>query len=111
MGVPFVVGVDDRTADQDNDGASNAAEWIAGTNPKSAATRPKHPTVTRRDDNTVLLQFPCEKERVHQLEYSDDLITWRSIGPATMSKLNSFTARVPVTALSPQRFYRLKSSR
>ena len=107
---PCVVGIDDRLADADGDLFSNCAEWIAGKNPLLSTSRPTGTTITRASDGSVLLHYPCEPGKLHQLEYSDDLQNWKPMGIPSTSALRSFTARFPAPTLSSQRYYRLRST-
>jgi hypothetical protein len=66
--------------------------------------------VTRLPDDTVSLNFPCEPGNTHQLEYTDDLQNWKSMGLPSSSTLRSFNARLNPSTNTSKRFYRLKSS-
>lgn len=110
LSTPFVVGIDDRLTDSDGDQQSNAAEWIAGTNPGIVNNGEALIVMKRNLDGSIALQFPCEPSWFHQLEYSDDLQNWKPMGRLSTSSYRSFSARFTAPSLSSQRFYRLKST-
>jgi glucose/arabinose dehydrogenase len=110
LGTPFVVGIDDRLADSDGDLFSNCGEWIAGTNPHLSASLPIGTTLIKLPDGTVSLNFPCEPGKTCQLEYTDDLQNWKSMGAPFTSVLRSFSACFTASPLISQRFYRLRST-
>ncbi|MFD2255787.1 chitobiase/beta-hexosaminidase C-terminal domain-containing protein [Luteolibacter algae] len=110
LGAPFVVGIDDRSADFDGDLFSNCSEWIAGTDPLLSESRPNGATLETFSDKTISLDFPCDPGSTHQLEYSDDLQNWRPMGIPSSSALRSFPVRLTGSSLTSQRFYRLKST-
>jgi len=110
LGAPFVVGVDDRLADSDGDLFSNCAEWISGTNAHLATSQPDGRRQIELKDGTVSLNLPCEPGRTQQLEYSNDMKTWRPMGVPVKTSLKSVTARLPASPLVTQRFYRLTST-
>ena len=62
------------SADADGDGASNFAEWVAGTNPTNPASclRLLTPAVTAT--NSVIVQWPSVAGKTYLLERSTNLI-------------------------------------
>jgi len=62
------------SADPDHDGASNLAEWIAGTNPTNAASclRLLGPTVTAT--NGVIVRWPSVAGKAYRLERATNLL-------------------------------------
>jgi subtilisin family serine protease len=62
------------SADADGDGASNYAEWVAGTNPTNPASclRLLTPTVTAT--NIVIIQWPSVAGKSYRLERATNLI-------------------------------------
>jgi T5SS/PEP-CTERM-associated repeat protein len=67
----------ERAADADNDGASNADEFHAGTNPNSAAS------VLRAALSFIggrpAVTFPCVNGKSYRLHVSNDLLTWSTV--------------------------------
>jgi subtilisin family serine protease len=62
------------SADADGDGASNLAEWVAGTNPTNAASclRLLTPTVTAT--NSIIIRWPSVAGKSYRLERATNLI-------------------------------------
>ena len=110
LGLPFVVGVDDRLVDQDGDLYSNCAEWIAGTNPLDPAARPNSASMITMDADALYLYFRSEQGQNHQLEFSDDMHLWKPMGQVTAATLHSFTIRSERSPLIPSRFFRLRKN-
>jgi subtilisin family serine protease len=63
------------SADPDHDGASNLAEWIAGTNPTNAASclRLLAPSVTAT--NGIIIRWPSVAGKSYRLERATNLLT------------------------------------
>jgi glucose/arabinose dehydrogenase/sugar lactone lactonase YvrE len=105
----FIVGLDDRTRDSDGDGQSNADEYIAGTNPLSAASRFKINDANRVGNNLTLSWDACAN-RMYQLSASSNLISWNVVtnipnaSPGTLSITLTNTG-----ASSVNQFYRLRA--
>lgn len=80
---PLVVGVDDRTIDTDGDGASNADEYHAGTNPAlDVAVRI---TVTRQNADISVSWAPTAGHK-YRLQQSRDLRTWDDVASGEPSE-------------------------
>jgi hypothetical protein len=76
---PYVVGVDDRRLDSDEDGFSNAAEYLAGTNPLDAASSLRLELKrTAPDDATI--GWPTVIGRTYQRQRSSDLVNCQNEG-------------------------------
>jgi subtilisin family serine protease len=65
----------EASADADGDGASNYAEWVAGTNPTNPASclRLLTPTVTAT--NSVIIEWPSVAGKSYRLERATNLVT------------------------------------
>jgi len=61
--------------DPDGDGSTQKEEWLAGTDPMSAASVLKISHVTR-DGGRVVLRHPFAANRTYRVEVSSDLIRW-----------------------------------
>ncbi len=97
------------TADDDGDGMSNYAEFVAGTNPKDPTDR-LAPTSVTSDGTTVTLTFRSVALKRYQLEYAADIVSpaWTSLGNLVAASSSSLTiADTPGTGVTT-RFYRLR---
>jgi hypothetical protein len=97
------------TADDDGDGMSNYAEFVAGTNPKDP-TDNLVPLSASSDGTTVTLTFRSVPLKRYQPEYTDDLTgaSWASLGSIRAADSNTLTVLDTPGAGSTKRFYRLR---
>ena len=65
--------------DSDHDGLSNRAEWIAGTDPKSANDTLAIRSVQRTTEGATTITFQHAPARRYVIEYSSDLVSWSQI--------------------------------
>lgn len=65
--------------DSDHDGLSNRAEWIAGTDPRSANDTLAIRSVQQGADGVTTITFPHAPARRYVIEYSNDLASWSPI--------------------------------
>lgn len=92
-----------RTTDTDGDGMSDYAEFIAGTDPKSATSKLQL-TTTPQPGPALRLDWQTVAGRAYRVLASGDLVHWT---PATSwSAINSFTA--PAPASGQPAFYRVE---
>jgi sialate O-acetylesterase len=83
----------DPAGDADGDGATNLAEFIAGTNPRDNTSVFKLTSSPTTDAATLALQFEALAARTYTVQYSDDLSgSWQkyydiAAGPNTRSEL------------------------
>ncbi len=97
-------------ADADGDGASNLAEWIAGTNPTNVASCLRLLAPTATATNTFVIRWPSAPGKSYRLERATDLVAGfdtvvRSnilATPPTNSELDT------VSLPGNSRFYRLQ---
>jgi subtilisin family serine protease len=100
----------DANADPDNDGASNLAEWIAGTDPTNAVSSLRLLAPSATTTNGIVLRWPSVAGKTYRLERATDLFagfntTVRSniiATPPTNSELD--TDALPANA----RYYRIR---
>jgi hypothetical protein len=104
---PYTVGVDDRLVDTDGDGASNGAEYVAGTNPRDR-TSALRVVALAEADGKVSLHWQSVVGRVYGLEASSDLLQWESVGAPVGGTGGELSAKDAPTAA---RYYRLAVSR
>jgi hypothetical protein len=100
----------DASQDADSDGMTNLAEFQAGTDPLSAASRLGFVSVTSPSAGQVELMFPAQTGKAYTIQYRDSLSTgsWQNLidVPAEGStRIYSFTDAVPIGVQT--RFYRL----
>ncbi|MBK8476069.1 MAG: DUF1800 family protein [Opitutaceae bacterium] len=67
-------------ADTDGDGASNAAEAIAGTNPRSVVSFVRVDDIALPAANQVRLRWPSVPGKRYRVQASGDLATWSAVG-------------------------------
>jgi uncharacterized repeat protein (TIGR03806 family) len=107
----FPGGVAARDADADNDGASNYAEYLMGTNPKQPDTAPL--ATATIDNGQVKLTFKQPADRGVFFEWTDDLPanTWQPVAvPENKLLFPAQTVTRTITdALSGERkYYRMR---
>jgi hypothetical protein len=100
----------DPVADDDSDGMTNAAEFLAGTNPLDPDSR-LAVTALQVGPEGFSMRFPTVTGKVYAVEYSDTLAAWSVLafgilGTGGMVEFNDQSA-----AGNSQRFYRLRVSR
>jgi subtilisin family serine protease len=62
------------SADPDNDGAHNLAEWLSGTNPTNSSSVLRL-TVLGHTSNSIMVQWPSASGKFYRLEYATNLLT------------------------------------
>ena len=100
----------DAALDADNDGQSNLAEYLAGTNPTNALSKltatlsglPSQPAVS----------FPAASNKTYTVQFKDNLniTAWQRLADIP-SRTNNRVEIVPDPAASTNRFYRVTSPR
>ena len=101
--------VNDAALDPDHDGFSNLQEYLAGTNPQSAASRLQLAGVTQ-DAAGLKVQFAAAAGRSYSILYRDSLATgdWAKLADVPAEAVAHQVAVADSASLSqPQRFYRL----
>ncbi len=100
--------------DSDHDGLSNRAEWIAGTDPKSANDTLAVRSLQRTSDGGTTTTFQHAPARRYIIEHSTDLVSWLQVenpdfvfyaerGVASWTDDGSETS-----GAASQRFYRVR---
>ena len=104
---PLVVGVDDRAVDSDNDGISNASEYLAGTDAGSVF-RIEEVQVT---GGRVTLKWRSVAGKNYRVERSENLHSWSTVTTTFQGdgSIITYTDEVPA-ANSPARAYRITMS-
>lgn len=76
-------------ADADGDGASNYAEYRAGTDPKNSDSVLKIASVTLDSSGNRVIRFQCVTNKNYAIAYSSDLIFWADITAPSLTFLSA----------------------
>jgi hypothetical protein len=91
------------TADSDGDGASNGAEFLAGTDPTNPVSVLKVQISSRQQG--LYLQWPTMAGSYYQLQYTTDFTGWTNVDAARFAPSNSDA--VPVAGSGQVQYYRV----
>jgi hypothetical protein len=100
----FVVGVSDGAGDADGDGASNAVEYLAGTDPRDPGSVFRI-WVEAAPGGGDELVFAAVAGRSYRIEQSSDLRAWNEVRRIPAAAGNRIE-RMPVTAAGSATFFR-----
>ena len=100
----FVVGVSDGAGDADGDGASNAAEYLAGTDPRDAGSVFRI-WVEAAPGGGDELVFAAVAGRSYRIEQSSDLRAWNEVRRIPAAAGNRIE-RMPMPAAGSATFFR-----
>ncbi len=108
--------VNGPNGDPDGDGRNNLNEYLFGTNP-TVDDAGVQITATRDSAHRVVLSFPTIKDRIYDVQYTNNLGTtaFQTMGSdilgtgGTVSILDDGTATGTAPANAPHRFYRLQA--
>jgi hypothetical protein len=94
--------------DPDTDGFSNLQEYVAGTDPRDAASRLKVNSITLSDNSTVI-RFTAVAGKTYSLLWSEDVANgpWLKVQDISAQVLTQELAVSDSNALRTMRFYRL----
>lgn len=97
--------LDDAALDKDHDGWTNHDEYLAGTNPQSAADYFRATSVTR-SGNQLIVKFRSSPGRAYQIEGSETLAagSWSIRVPAAVATGSELTVSLPLN--NGRSFYR-----
>ncbi|WP_052573429.1 S8 family serine peptidase [Haloferula sp. BvORR071] len=98
--------------DLDQDGFTNADEYLAGTSPVNASSKLGFSLLSAGTGNSAadfVLDFPTVADRSYQVEWSNDLIAWSVLGNTITGTGSPVEVRdTGARTSSTQRFYRLR---
>jgi subtilisin family serine protease len=99
----------DANADADHDGASNLAEWLAGTNPTNAASCLRLLAPSATATNGIVLRWPSVAGRTYRLERATNLLAGFNAVARSNISATPPTNSEPDTAVLPAnaRYYRV----
>jgi hypothetical protein len=107
---PFVVGIDDRLVDSDGDRMSNAAEYIAGTDPLASRSRFAiiQTSMVREEPLRVTLCFPTVAGREYFIDFSQTLPAevWTLVPGSELIGDGNIQCRTNSVSEDGRRFYR-----
>ena len=97
-------------ADADHDGASNLAEWIAGTNPTNAASSLRLLAPSATTTNTIVLRWPSVAGKTYRLERATNLSAgFNAIVRSNITATPPTNTETDAAALSAKaRYYRIR---
>lgn len=99
-------GETDGTADQDNDGVSDSAEWVAMTNPTDAGSVPGL-SIGGAGSGSPVLEIAGRGGRVYSVYSAPEAGTnWDTAAFLTRFNGDGFKRGVPVNSTEPSGFYR-----
>lgn len=99
----LAINTSSAATDTDGDGATDHQEYLAGTDPRSAASTFKITTIPPASApavaTTLGVVFPVVAGKIYQLQTSADLATWTAYGDATLALVDGTrSASVPLGA-------------
>ncbi len=101
------------SGDSDGDGATDVAEFRAGTDPTRAASVLRVTGQALGADGRWTLEFPIESSRQYQVETSPDLAVWAAVPGATtypQTGLARWVEETPATDGGAPRFLRVRAT-
>ena len=105
---PFVVGVDDRIVDSDQDGMNNTAEFQAGTDPWDADSFLAITALTIQTNDLPEVHWRSVAGKSYAVKYSDDFVSWSPLGGAMIATGSLAVVTDPtVVGSNPLRVYRV----
>jgi hypothetical protein len=91
------------SADSDGDGASNLAEFLAGTDPTSAASV-LNVQISAREQG-IYLQWPTNPGNYYQVQITSDFANWTDVGSPRFAP--STSDAIPMESTGTTQYYRV----
>ena len=101
-------GISDPHADADGDGASNLAEYLAGTDPQSAASHFAITTVTRLAVGEFNITWPAVAGKLYRIRGSTDLAAWTPLAPLVLATASGSQTVAITTGSATNLFVRVE---
>jgi hypothetical protein len=98
----------DLTTDTDDDGASDYAEFVAGTDPINAVSQLTAPLPVFRPDGQLELTWPSVRSRNYRVEESSDLVTWTPYSDWIRAEGTLTVLLVPPPHTASNRMFRIQ---
>ncbi|MBI5386524.1 MAG: hypothetical protein HZA90_17785 [Verrucomicrobia bacterium] len=106
----LVVGVNDAGLDKDDDGFTNLAEFLAGTDPQDKASYLKvNSLASTGSGNSFFLELNAVAGKTYSVLYADVLPTnfWAKLQDLTAAATNRVVQVTNLNVLTPYRYYRI----
>ena len=97
-----------QTTDTDADGTTDYAEFIAGTDPKSAGSVLELAPPTPQPNGSLIFDWPSVPGRAYRLAGSSDLVNWAPISDWLIATTTTSSAVLVPPTNSANYFYRLE---
>jgi RHS repeat-associated protein len=100
----YSISASEWEVDHDNDGFSARSEYLFGTNPRNAASRP--PALTAATDlGNIILRWPSQPGVHYRIAHSPVLGSWTNLDPVVIG--NSSVLELAVPATNSMDFFRM----
>jgi len=97
-----------RQTDTDNDGFTDYAEFVGGTDPRVTTSRLQFTMPARLADGSVQLEWPSVAGRAYRVEGSADGIAWEPLSGFIRAEGNSTSFLLPAPTPGAPIFFRLE---
>jgi hypothetical protein len=96
------------TSDADGDGVSDRDEYLADTNPFSAASVPGVPEAENDTADSMILRWAASPRRSYQIEATADLSGWDALGGLQRPSTGTGAVRLILDPEAPRQFFRVQ---
>lgn len=95
-------------SDADGDGVSDRDEYLADTNPFSAASVPGVPEAENDTEDSMILRWSASPRRSYQVEATADLSGWDALGGLQRPATGTGAVRLILDPEAPRQFFRVQ---